>query len=302
MKGDFSRKTFDSRKHYSGVLMQQGRVQLDADWNEQGAIQRRRTQVEARDVIGRCGAPRDDSGFEVGIAANKLTIGAGRYYVGGLLAENETAALAYEAQPDLLDPPSWTDALAKASTNLGLVYLDVWERHITALDDPLLREVALGGPDTATRIKTVWQLRVLPLNATGDAAQLKKLQAQRDKLQQKLDALIEAGGEAEAVGLLQSQIAELDGKIAELGELPGCEDQFTEWDGLVANPDRRLNARSQPPTNVDGPCIVPPTAGYRRLENQLYRVGPQSRPPGDGHVQVVARQRHRRHRHREDRR
>ncbi len=38
MKGDFSRLTFDPRKNFSSVLMQQGRVQLDADWNEQGAI------------------------------------------------------------------------------------------------------------------------------------------------------------------------------------------------------------------------------------------------------------------------
>ena len=86
MKGDFSRQTFDPRKHYAGVLMQQGRVQIDADWNEQEAIQRRRTQLEAQDVIGRCGAPRDAAGFEIGLAGNELTIGAGRYYVDGLLA------------------------------------------------------------------------------------------------------------------------------------------------------------------------------------------------------------------------
>ena len=55
MKGDFSRVSYYQKKHYSGVLMQQGRVQTDADWNEQEAIQRRRTQVEARDVIGRTG-------------------------------------------------------------------------------------------------------------------------------------------------------------------------------------------------------------------------------------------------------
>ena len=38
MKGDFSRNTFDPGNHYSAVLMQQGRVQVDADWNEQAAI------------------------------------------------------------------------------------------------------------------------------------------------------------------------------------------------------------------------------------------------------------------------
>ena len=52
MKGDFSRDTFDAVKHYSRVLMQQGRVQLDADWNEQQSINQYRTTTEARDVIG----------------------------------------------------------------------------------------------------------------------------------------------------------------------------------------------------------------------------------------------------------
>ncbi len=55
MKGDFTRDLFDPTKHYSGVLMQQGRVQLDADWNEQDSIQRYRTEVEARDLIGASG-------------------------------------------------------------------------------------------------------------------------------------------------------------------------------------------------------------------------------------------------------
>ena len=31
MKGDFSRRTFDPRKHYSAVLQEQGRVLTDAD-------------------------------------------------------------------------------------------------------------------------------------------------------------------------------------------------------------------------------------------------------------------------------
>ena len=39
MKGDFSRLTFRPDQHYSRVLQQQGRPQLDADWNEQADIQ-----------------------------------------------------------------------------------------------------------------------------------------------------------------------------------------------------------------------------------------------------------------------
>ncbi len=40
MHADFSRLTFRPGKHYSAVLTQQGRVQLDADANEQAAIER----------------------------------------------------------------------------------------------------------------------------------------------------------------------------------------------------------------------------------------------------------------------
>jgi hypothetical protein len=37
MKGDFSRFTFRPSKGYTSVRMQQGRVSLDSDWNEQVA-------------------------------------------------------------------------------------------------------------------------------------------------------------------------------------------------------------------------------------------------------------------------
>ena len=39
--GDFS--VFNDRRSYSAVLLQQGRVQVDADWNEQGAIENGRS-------------------------------------------------------------------------------------------------------------------------------------------------------------------------------------------------------------------------------------------------------------------
>ena len=272
MKGDLSRETFDATKHYSGVRMQQGRVQTDADWNEQEALQRRRTQVEARDVIGRCGAPEDNAGFAISIASGALRIGAGRYYVDGILCENETDGLAYEAQPDLPGTTPWADLLAKSKATAALAYLDVWERHITPLDDPLLREVALGGPDTATRVKTVWQVRLLPIAIVNDPAQLKDLQAKRAEGQKKLDAMKAQGANPADIAKLQSELDAIDAKIAALSGVASCGSPFTEWDDLVADPDRRMNARTQPPAPASGPCVVPPTSGYRRLENQLYRV------------------------------
>ena len=60
MKGDFSRDTFDPKKHYLRVLMQQGRVQVDADWNEQASILLHYMQSLARDIIGPYGKPEND--------------------------------------------------------------------------------------------------------------------------------------------------------------------------------------------------------------------------------------------------
>ena len=37
-RGDFTRDTYNPSKQFLRVFMQQGRVQLDADWNEQVSI------------------------------------------------------------------------------------------------------------------------------------------------------------------------------------------------------------------------------------------------------------------------
>ena len=191
MKGDFSRQTFAARKHYSGVLMQQGRVQLDADWNEQGAIKRYRTETEAVDVIGGCGAPIHAAGFEITTDGKTLFIGGGRYYVAGLLAENDAGRSPTSSRPRSICPartwlrclPRWRKKLTRA-----LVYLDVWQRHVTVLDDRLLREVALGGPDTTTRIKTVWQVKVQPVASAG-GEELARLIDEQQQLEAELVSL-----------------------------------------------------------------------------------------------------------------
>src|SRR5262249_43931053 len=86
-----TRKTFDPAKHFTRVLMQQGRVQLDADWNEQAAIALHYLRSLTRDLIGEAAGPPNNLGFEIGvIETNILTIGGGHYYVGGILCENGT--------------------------------------------------------------------------------------------------------------------------------------------------------------------------------------------------------------------
>lgn len=307
MKGDFSRKTFDRARHYGGVLMQQGRVQLDADWNEQLAIQRHLDETEALDVIGSCGAPKHEAGFRIDPAPDgkDLLIAPGRYYVHGRMCELEgtpaeavfqsstevtvaqwnvdgvdfaanqyvelaasgvaalvvkvTAAApatrrltfgasiaafasatgltvrrlaAYLAQPDLPEAPYGVAPGPGLPPELDLpdgtylLYLDVWPRHVTALDDDRIREKALGGPDTATRIKTVWQLKLWPGPGGG--------------------APLPAG--------------------------TACATPVAAWDDFTRPSTGRLAARTQPAPPTDDPCLLPPGAGYLGLENQLYRV------------------------------
>ena len=89
MSGDYSRRRFDPRKHFSGVLKQQGRVDLDAEWNEYVELQDRRWRAETIDLVGRCGVPSETpDGFKIGISNGQITIGQGRIYVDGLLAEH----------------------------------------------------------------------------------------------------------------------------------------------------------------------------------------------------------------------
>lgn len=169
MKGDFSRITFDAANHFSRVLTQQGRVTLDADSNEQAAILLHYVRTLARDLIGPYGGPADALGFELkldqSVKPPVLKIRAGRYYVDGILCEND-ADCTYDVQPD--HTPGDDDPLLLELNNPQeksfWLYLDVWERHITPIEDDRMREVALGGPDTCTRAKVVWQVKALPLS------------------------------------------------------------------------------------------------------------------------------------------
>src|SRR5688572_25595995 len=106
MKGDFSRTTFRRARRYTSVRMQQGRVQLDSDWNEQVDIQAQGDQETRRDLLGRWGTPCEEgqsaetSGFALFVDTHgKPSIRKGRYYANGLLCENE-GDVALDAQRD----------------------------------------------------------------------------------------------------------------------------------------------------------------------------------------------------------
>jgi hypothetical protein len=247
MQGDFTRDTFDPSKQYSRVLMQQGRVQLDADWNEQTSILLHYMRALARDLFGAHAGPAEGAGFELigsttekwedrlnnmfekekqfdddrakalklAVTEGNLVITRGRYYVGGIPAANPAATLYTEQLGCPRNEMTEENRRSKWKTNV-LFYLDVWERHVTWLDDGLIREVGLGGPDTGTRAQVYWQVR----------------------------SLLPDGG------------VDIDCKTTI--------DKIVRGTGTL-----RAMAHSKPSNEL---CVISPEASYRGAENQLYRV------------------------------
>jgi hypothetical protein len=255
MSGDISRDSFDRKRlrHYSRVLQQQGRVELDADGNEREAIQLHHLRSLAKDLIGPQGGPLTDLGFQIDIASDETTgkalpqdfvIRKGHYYVDGWLCENDVDV--YYARDKVRPSQPWLPQpveLEKGKTYLA--YLDVWERHVCAaeVDDGMditspyaLREVALGGPDTTTRAQVVWQVKV--------------------SLGPDVPAL-PAANKGEWAKWIKD------------------ESNWAAWRAMwQPNSRGQLKAKAADTTDADAsnPCVVSPQSRYRGLENQLYRI------------------------------
>ena len=234
MKGDFTRITFNPEKRYTSVRSQQGRVGLDADWNEQVAIQKHYQQTILRHIIGVSGGPtgvdaggNELAGFAIRRRGGQLVISPGVYYVeGNYIVNDAETALIEQLYFPLFAEEGIEELLTPAGTELreGLyrVYLEVWERHITALDDPEIREVALGGPDTATRTMNIWNVKLTPLDIPD-------------------------------------------------GQSLDCAIHTDEWEQIVAPKNGLLRARAEPSEDSTASCLIPAGAGYRS-DNRLYCV------------------------------
>lgn len=268
MNGDLSRVTFNPLKHFTSIVLQQGRVQVDADGNEQAAILLHLMRSLAADLIGQHGGPDDVftdqdqrtdllqrlGGFAIigaegtvaapvfmpdinllqsekdvltkAINENRvpLAISTGHYYVDGLLAENETA-WRFVDQPYLQSPD---DTEIRNKSGVFLLYLDIWERFVTSLDDPSLKEVALGGADTAGRTKLTWQVKFAK-------EPIQQPPATCTAFNPEWPAILETLSPSNR-GLLKAMAKASDGAAEE------------------------------------DVCITSPEARYRGMENQLYRV------------------------------
>jgi len=159
MGSDRARISYDKRRRYRGVVSQQGRVTLEADQNEDRLIDAELLREETIDIVGRGGTP--DNGFAVTPAADPfdITIGAGTMYVGGERIELASNLL-YSQQSEWLDhvgDPDWVQPDQAGAQN-ELVYLYLEEHEVSAVEDTALLEVALGGPDTAQRLRLLQRI------------------------------------------------------------------------------------------------------------------------------------------------
>ncbi len=163
MAGDRARVSYDPSRKWRGLVAQQGRVTVEADWNEAASIDQEHDRRVTLDVVGPAGTP--DSGYTVipvpligsppAGTPGDFTVGEGTLYVGGQRLDLDEP-VTYSAQPDWLDhstDPLWVAPAVPTptATSYELVYLLASEQEVSAVEDPALTDVALGGPDTMQR-------------------------------------------------------------------------------------------------------------------------------------------------------
>jgi len=267
MSGDFSRDTSHAAQlaRYTRVLLQQGRPLLDADFNEQSAIHHDLLRTFIADMVGRGWRP--DKGFNLGkpaVAADGFKIAKGHFYVDGILCDNPI-------DRTYVDQPFRPKPVAQLGSDNFVAYIECWERHLCAVQRPALREIALGGPDTASRAQIVWQVRVATVEWVQEQTeQLKKALVERIKVVDKkeADALTE-----QQKNVLPALTKDLSDEIAKPKpkEADVCAKSQAWFDALAAAPPR-LRAMAKRDASDNEACSISPDSIYRGRENQLYRV------------------------------
>jgi hypothetical protein len=172
MAADRARVSYDPGRKWRGVIAQQGRVTVEADWNEAAAICADRDRQLTLDAVGTvgtpdggyavtavsaAGSPAEPEGSPLAAVPGDLVIWPGTLYLGGERLDLD-GPVVYSAQPDWLDhstDPLWVPpavpAPDPAGTGYELIYLLASEQEVSAVEDPALADVALGGPDTMAR-------------------------------------------------------------------------------------------------------------------------------------------------------
>ncbi|MGA2047770.1 MAG: DUF6519 domain-containing protein, partial [Terracidiphilus sp.] len=163
MASDRARISYDKSRNYRSVVAQQGRVTLEADVNEAAWIAGDALRLETIDIVGPVGTP--DNGYQVSVSSSgtEFVVGEGTLYLGGWRMELDHA-VQLNNQPDWQNQPAPSPLTA---TTTDVVALLAIEQSVTAVEDQALREVALGGPDTAARMRLMQHFVEVPVSATS---------------------------------------------------------------------------------------------------------------------------------------
>jgi hypothetical protein len=235
MSGDYSRIDYKTSQNYHGVLLQQGRPLTDRDWNDLVAQTNRRLQTATLDTLGKTAISTvTDKAFEItGDNTTGLMIAPGRMYVDGLLAENHG-----------FQPLKWDPVLAELRGTKPVPF-----DHQLYMPD--VKTPKSGGPYLI--YLDVWQREVTQYEDQG---------------------LVEKALGVDTTTRLQTiwQVKSLD--LSKSKDTSGGSISCA-----TANEDIPDFARSAGLLTIstgdvkdDNPCLVPPLAGYKGLENQLYRI------------------------------
>lgn len=187
MTGDISAYLFDPRQAYTSVRLQQGRVITDLDWNENERLAADEQLRLLADLV--CGRGSTNDGFRllgaqpatvqvpsrggapVGQATYDVHLSGGTFLLGGHLQAWPGVRPDLSFEQTFLNQDDWLqlDGRDKASLppppadgRVDLVYLNAFEHPVRAVEDRELREQALGGPDTSTRLKAIRRVAILP--------------------------------------------------------------------------------------------------------------------------------------------
>jgi Family of unknown function (DUF6519) len=160
MKGQISRASHRPDRRFSGVYHVQGGMVTDADLDERTDVVKGRTDALGNDAV-RDGVPA--AGGAVGISGSEIVLREGIIYADGV-----RGVLAAAAGPPLSGPLAIF--AQQADLPLGpalppaaqILYADIWERPVFALEDPYLADPGLHGAETAYRSRTMTQIKSAP--------------------------------------------------------------------------------------------------------------------------------------------
>ncbi len=248
MGADVSGNRFNALDDFAGVEIKQGGLLLDADFNVSRAVTDRRLRAEASDILGPSTVSSiTPDAFRIIAAAGTLSIAKGRLYVDGLLAENHGATSADPAKT-LFDPvmgePTFVDPIDYA-------------------EQPYLPNApALPTKNTHLVYLDVWQRELTHLERPE---------------------LVEIAVGVETSSRLQTvwQVRAL-GDDARGATCASPDGDLEGWSTLIAASSGRLSTGTFDVPPSSDPCELPPTGGYRGLENQTYRVEIQDAGLPDG--------------------